>query len=51
MLGAARAQGADVEIPSLSEARASFDEWLMDDTEETVPDDKVMMRALGLGGG
>lgn len=51
IMGNARAQGADVEIPTLAEARKRFDDWLVDDDDGIVSDERVIMRALGLGGG
>ena len=49
VVGAARAQGSEMDLPSLSEARAQFDEWLLEDDEAVVSDQSVIMRALGLG--
>lgn len=51
IMGAARSQGADVEIPTVHEARQHFDDWLLDDSDDAVSHDKMLMRALGLGGG
>lgn len=50
VIGAARAQGAEVDIPSLAEARAHFDEWLLGDEETASVDETIMLQALGLGG-
>jgi hypothetical protein len=50
-MGAIRAQGNDIEIPSLDDAKKHFDDWLMSEPEpdvSLVSDDKVMRRALGL---
>lgn len=45
----ARANGADVEIPSLHEAKAQFDEWLMSEPEYGEGSNDIMVkRALGL---
>lgn len=48
VIGAAKAQGADVDIPSLADARADFDEWLMSDDDDGGSDDHILKSALGL---
>jgi hypothetical protein len=48
VVGAARAQGADVDIPTLAEAKAHFDEWLLGDLDGTDDDEKTLKSALGL---
>lgn len=48
-MGNARAQGADVEIPSLSDAKDEFDTWLMSNAiEGTTTGEMLIKRALGL---
>jgi hypothetical protein len=50
VFGSIRAAGSEVEIPSMAEARADFDEWLWAEPEEVVSDGSVIKRALGLRG-
>lgn len=48
-MGAVRAQGNDIDIPSIEDAKKHFDDWLMSDPIGAFDsDDIVMRRALGL---
>jgi hypothetical protein len=48
VIGAARAQGAEVDIPTIADARDHFDAWLIDGGDEDLSDDTMIKRALGL---
>lgn len=48
VFGNARSQGAEVEIPTLADAREHFDNWLLGDAEPGNDDHDVMKQALGL---
>lgn len=48
VVGAAKIQGADVEIPSVGEAKREFDEWLMSVATESNTGEMLIKRALGI---
>jgi hypothetical protein len=48
-MGAVRAQGNEIDIPTIEDAKKHFDDWLMSDhITELDSDDIVIRRALGL---
>lgn len=48
IIGAAKVQGADIEIPTIAEARREFDEWLVSEAAESQTGEMLIKRALGL---
>jgi hypothetical protein len=48
-IATAKIQGADIDVPTLAEARTHFNTWLLsDDDDGDDSDDAVLKRALGL---